>query len=301
MMAEVNDIGRRTFLRVTAGAGAAALMPGCARGPVADAPETPFLSKLGVCTSIDNHAVAAGSGCSYVEDTVGGLLCPAEPRERFEGRLQVLRSAGCPVAACNSFLPGSLKSVGPRADHESVLAYAETAFERAREAGVRTIVFGSGGSRRIPDGFAKGEAERQFLELLGRMAPRAGRYGIVISLEPLNTGETNFINSLADGAAFVTAVNHPNLRLLADIYHMLREDESPDEIVTCGSILSHCHIAEKDGRTPPGVARDDFVPYLRALKQVGYRGRLSIECRWKNFDAELPAAVAYVREQIARV
>lgn len=129
----------------------------------------------------------------------------------------------------------------------------------------------------------------------------AGRYGVTIALEPLNSAETNFINNLKEGSTLVEAVNHPNFRLLADIYHLLREGETPEAIEACCKHLHHCHIAEKEQRTPPGVSGDDFRPFLRALKTIDYRGRMSIECRWQNIKDELPAAVAFLKKQIADV
>ena len=66
---------------------------------------------------------------------------------------------------------------------------------------------------------------------------------------------------------------------------MLRENEGPDALVDAGPLLRHVHIAEKDRRTPPGVAGDDFRPYLRALRRAGYAGDISIECRWDDLAA----------------
>ena len=48
----------------------------------------------------------------------------------------------------------------------------------------------------------------------------AQSYGIVVCVEPLNRAESNFINTLQEGAEIVRRVNHPHIRLLADLYHM---------------------------------------------------------------------------------
>jgi len=42
---------------------------------------------------------------------------------------------------------------------------------------------------------------------------------------------------------------------------------------------------------------DDFKPYLSALKKINYKGRVSLECRWKNMETELPVAVKTLQEQ----
>ena len=166
---------------------------------------------------------------------------------------------------------------------------------------METIVWGSGESRKIPGGFGRAAAEEQFTSLAGKVASIAGRFRVVLALEPLNSGETNFINNLGEGAAFVEAVRHPSFRLLADVYHMLRENESPDALEAYGGHLRHCHIAEKAQRTPPGTAGDDFRPFLRALKKVDYKGGLSIECRWEYLDKQLQAAIQYLKKQVAEI
>jgi len=272
---------------------------GCVRPPVAAT--TPFSPRLGVCTSIANAAAVQSAGGGYIEESVQGFLVPDKPESDFRPKAEAAAAASLPVRACNSFLPGSLKSVGPDARPDDIVAYAGTAFRRAREIGITTVVFGSSGSRSIPDGFDRGEARRQFVALLRRLGPVAGANCVVIAIEPLNRDETNFINTVAEGAALVREAGHPNVRLLADIYHMLREGEGPDALVAAGPLLRHIHIAERDRRTPPGVAGDDFRPYLRALRRAGYAGAISIECRWDDIAAELPAALKALRAQIAHL
>jgi sugar phosphate isomerase/epimerase len=168
-------------------------------------------------------------------------------------------------------------------------------------AGMKTIVFGSGGARAIPDGFSREEAKQQFISLCKQLAPVAKKYNVVISLEPLNTKECNFINSVAEGGDIVKAVNHESFRLLADLYHMLMENESPSNITKYGDLLYHTHIAEKTGRSAPGVNNEDFTPYFKALKDVKYEGRMSIECTWKNLEEQASGALSFMRGQIAKV
>jgi sugar phosphate isomerase/epimerase len=273
----------------------AAATPGCGSGTRA----VLFSPRLGVCTSSVHAAVLKAAGCDYVEESVQGFLIPQEPESKFREKVRGLEGSPLPVLACNSFLPGSLKSVGPEARPEAIASYAETAFRRAREAGVRTVVFGSGASRAIPDGFDRAEARRQFVGLLKCLGPIARRYEVVIAIEPLNRDETNFINTVAEGAAIVREADHPSVRLLADIYHMLRENEGPDALVAAGPLLRHVHLAERERRTPPGAAGDDFTPYLRALRRIRYPGGLSLECRWDDIANELAGAIAALRAQIA--
>jgi sugar phosphate isomerase/epimerase len=260
-----------------------------------------FLTNIGVSTGLANNAILFSAGYSFVEENVKNFLAPLEDETVFQAKLALLKESKLPVEACNSFLPGNLKCVGTAPLHDDILKFAETAFRRAQLAGVKTIVFGSGGARSIPEGFSKEEAKNQFIALCKKLAPVAKKYNVVISLEPLNTKECNFINSVAEGGEIVKAVNHKNFRLLADFYHMLREKETPENLKTYGKLLYHTHIAENIGRTPPGVNKEDFTPYFKALKDSGYKGRMAIECSWKNLGEQAAPALAEMKRQLAAI
>jgi sugar phosphate isomerase/epimerase len=288
---------RREFLRIMMMAGTGiAVSPklvscGAARNEA-------IVTEIGVCTGVNNAEMLAQMGYDYIEEGVRSFLVPQHDEEAFLKNLEVASKAPIPVKACNSFLPGDLKSVGPDAVHPEILEYSRTTFRRAQKAGVEHIVFGSGGSRRIPDGFSQQEATNQFISLLKQMAPIAGEYNVIIVLEPLRSGETNFINTVAEGAVIVEKVNHPNFRLLADIYHMLMEDEGPESIINHASLLHHMHIAEKEGRSIPGTHGEDFTPYFEAMRKANYRGRISIEGRWESMEAQAPVALNVMRQQM---
>ena len=82
---------------------------------------------------------------------------------------------------------------------------------------------------------------------------------------------------------------------------MLMENESPSNITKYGHLLYHTHIAEKTGRTAPGVNNEDFKPYFKALKEVKYEGRMAIECSWKNLEEQAANALSVMRSQIAQI
>ena len=54
-------------------------------------------------------------------------------------------------------------------------------------------------------------------------------------------------------------------------------------------------------RSAPGVKGDDFTPYFKALKQIGYKGAIALECNWKDFDKEVECGVAETEKQAASV
>lgn len=255
--------------------------------------------QLGVCTSIANAAAARAAGFDFVEENIQNFLAPLESDDVFAPNLAAARSAPVPVPAANCFLPASLKCVGPKVDTAQLLRYGETAFRRAHQAGIRHVVFGSGGARQIPDGFPPAKARAQFLQLLRDLAPLAQSHDVVVVVECLNPGECNFLNRLAEGAALVAETNHPNVRLLADLYHMSLSGDAPEEILKHGRWIEHIHVAEREGRRAPGTSGEDFGPCLRALKAINYPGVISYECNWKNMAEESPASIKSFRQQLA--
>jgi sugar phosphate isomerase/epimerase len=294
----IHPFSRRSFLG-RAAAGAVFCVTGCptqaGRSPKDRAKS--FRLDLGVCRSFGDAAVAKRSGLDYIEDGVQRFLVPDKPDADFQEILKAAGKADLPVRVCNGFLPASLRLTGPETKHEEASAFAENAIRRAGASGIHILVLGSGGARKVPDGFDRHEARGQFIRFCRGLGPVARRHGVTIVLEPLNRNETNLLNSVAEGVSYVDAVGHPNVQLLADFYHMLQENEGPESLVLAGTRLRHCHIAEKKGRTPPGVDGDDFRPYFKALRQVGYQGGLSFECRWTDFETELTRARRVMLDQ----
>jgi sugar phosphate isomerase/epimerase len=216
----------------------------------------------------------------------------------FGAKLKQVRGLSTKLYAVNIFLPGNLKVVGPSVNEKSVVAYADTVFRRLKTAGVNMVVWGSGGSRRIPDGFDHALAKNQFISIARQVSILAQKYDILVVLENLNHTETNFINKVSEIIDIAEAVDQPNFRICVDIYHMLMEGEGPEIISNTGKYLVHVDIAEKNGRTPPGTNGDDFTPYLKALKAVGYKGKITMECNWSDVNKELRTGKMELQKQI---
>jgi sugar phosphate isomerase/epimerase len=258
--------------------------------------------EVGIVQDMENDSLLQASGYRWLIESVAKCFSPKKlSDQQFQERLPAIKRLKTTLFAVNIFIPGELKLVGPSVDQLAILSYVETVFQRCQEANVAMIVWGSGGARRIPDGFDKSQATEQFVDIARKVSLLAEKYKILIVLEGLNRGETNFINTLSEAYAIAVKVNHPNFMLNADIYHMLKENEPPASIEMAAPYIRHCEIAEKENRTPPGTQGDDFREYLRALKKINYKGKIFLECRWSNISLQaLPARLA-LQKQIDEV
>lgn len=252
--------------------------------------------RIGLCISPDGLTDPV-EGLEYVEPTIAGLLCPRESDEAFEAILAKARAASVRPEAANCFFPGDLKNTGPDVDAAALDAWVETVCRRAAAVGAEIIVFGSGGSRAVPEGFDRGRAAEQLVDNMKRYGPIAAGHGVTIALEPLNERDCNIVTSVAEGAELVRAADHPNIRLLIDTYHMAVDGDPVDSIGQAESLVAHAHCAEGDGRGPLGAVGEDHRPYFRALQDIGYDGRISLECTWRDFSAQIGPAVVELRKQ----
>jgi sugar phosphate isomerase/epimerase len=251
--------------------------------------------QYGVCGGLPMNASAAEAGYDFAEWAVGSLLKPRETEEAFQSALKEARAARLPYPVLNCFVPGDLKITGPAVNPDELRRYVTTAFRRAEQANVQVIVFGSGGARRIPDGFDAATAHRQIVEFCTLFAPIAQRHGVTVVAEPLNLQECNVMNTVRECAALVREVAHPAFRLLVDAYHLMRDGDSYDDIVTYGGLLAHVHLATIPKRLAPGAEPCDLGPFFAALKKAGYKGRVSIEGTIPDPARELPVALALMK------
>lgn len=257
--------------------------------------------KLGMVASLDKDSLLYAAGFRLIGESVGKTISPSLSEEEFAANLQKIKQSKCKLYLCNVLFPSSIKITGPEVNEKRILSYLDTVFYRAKRANIPLIVLGSGGSRRLPEGYDVQQAKKEFAQLCRKMAVVAKRHGITIAIESLNSTETNFLNTLQEAAEIVKNADHPNFRLNADIYHMLKENEPPQHIIDAAKFIVYVEIAEKDKRTLPGVMKQDFKPYLQALKTIGYSGPLVIEGKSENVDVEAPLAFDYLSTQLQEV
>lgn len=296
-MSDVMHLERRRFLQWTGVAATALLTPRWLPAVEAAPGPGPAQVAIGICGRLTGSKLFQAAGCAYLEEGVGSLLIPDQDDAKFAKRLEDLRASPLPVTNCNSFIPGKLKSVGGESRHPEILAYADIAFRRAKQAGIGIITFGSGPSRQVPDGWNVTEAKDQFTALLRLMGPLAAAQGVRVAVEPLNRGECNLLNNIREVGEVVRAAKHPSIGITADLYHMVLGGDVVSDLAAHIDVLHHFHVAEKTKRALPGVAGDDFRGWFRVLAEHGWKGRMSIEANGGGEVTAYAKAVTYLQNQ----
>ena len=254
--------------------------------------------KFGICTSVNDAAAVKSAGWDYVEENVQQLLQGTLPDERWKN-LSLVKSANLVVPAANSLVPGSLKITGPAVDFSALKQYMTKVIDRASRVGITTLVFGSGAARNVPEGFDRNTAVKQITDFARMSAELAAAKHITIVAEPLNRGECNIINTVAEAMEYVKAIDHPYFKCLVDSYHFWLENESLENLTNAMPWIRHVHLADTQGRVAPGLSgKADYRPFFAVLKRANYNGLISFEgTPMTNFADTAPKVLEFVKKQ----
>jgi len=236
----------------------------------------------------------ADAGFDYVELPLFSLSTMSA------NELSQLKKAAVPCRACNLFFPPYLSIVGPGMDIAGVRAYLEKMLPLVADLGVETLVFGNGGARKIPEDASHESIWANLRTLVEIMDEYAAKTGVIISVEPLNTMETNILNSYGEAATLTKGLQ--NVATMVDSYHAAMENQNFDDVFATPEKLKHLHTAYPVGRLVPSPEDDmsKYTEFVKMVKQVGYNDKISVEggLRTKPLDnmyVEIAAALQVLK------
>lgn len=231
---------------------------------------------IGYCAGakLDVIAQTRDAGFDFAETSIKDLAAMSEPD--FAAFSAQIRALGLPILSAVNFLPADLKVVGPTLDFDRQNAYLTLSLTRAAALGLRMVVLGSGGARKIPEGFERAQAFAQLAEFGRRAATIAATHKLSIIVESLRSEETNLINTAAEALA-----------LVKEVWSI---------IVEARDHIRHVQIANPNKRTfPMADTESDYAGFFARLRDIGYRGAISIEAGTKAFATDGPRARAFLR------
>ena len=251
---------------------------------------------IGVCTrDVDG---AANYGFDYIEPSAADIAAMSEDDFRQYAD-KVLAS---PIR-CDSFngliRRPDLKVVGEDVPTLALQEYLELCLTRCRRLGASVVVWGSAGSRNVPEGFSRQHATEQIADFL-RMAGDIGRrHDLLVAIEPLRHQEGNILNTGAEALEMVRTVKHPNVRMIIDYYHLREENEDPRIVETARREIVHIHFANPNGRLwPHNLSEDDhYAAFFGYLKKTGYSGGISVEGKG-SLENDGLASLAFFRQAL---
>ena len=118
-----------------------------------------------------------------------------------------------------------------------------------------------------------------YLAFLKKAGEVARRSHVIVAIEPLRRQESNILNTGAEALEMVRRVQHLNIRMIIDYFHLREENEDPRIIEIGRREIVHLHFANPHGRLWPHdlVEDDHYGAFFGYLKKTGYSGGISIE------------------------
>ncbi|MBC8002224.1 MAG: sugar phosphate isomerase/epimerase [Opitutaceae bacterium] len=264
--------------------------------PVPGYPIGRCVKVLGVTTPEEAKQI----GFEYLELALQDLLPLTD--EAFNKTADRLRAIGLPALSGYGFLPADLKIIGPDLDVVRMDREIRHGLTRAKQLGVKFVVHGNllGQSRVVPAGFPVEKARAQFVEFARRVAIEAEKHGITMLIQPLPPATVTLINTVADGLELMEAVGRPNLQLLVEYSIFVKSKEDPAILRRAGKQIRQVEMQNPDGWVYPLSADEsDYASFIRALKEGGFRGGLSIHGKPGDVFINAPRAITLLRKLVA--
>jgi sugar phosphate isomerase/epimerase len=123
-----------------------------------------------------------------------------------------------------------------------------------------------------------------------------------LALEPIIEWQSDYLNTLAEALELAELVDHPDLGVYPDTFHLWRTGTMLEDVERAGPRIFGVHLndavaADDDANRLPGEGELPLVDIVRAIEATGYRGTYDNE--WMD-DARLELAPEEIVDRCAR-
>jgi len=214
----------------------------------------------------DGIEIGAASPVAYPEDL------DAKRREEIKKLLNTSGIAVSSVLPAPGGGPGYNVASPTLKERERSVQYYKDCIDLAHDLGAKVVLYVAGWQI---FGVRYREAWNWSKECLVECAQYALPKGVMMAVEP-TPADSNLIETADDALYLMEAVNMSNVRVMFDTFHVLYRNEiMSDYVKRMDKNLINVHVSDID-RLPPG-SKNDFRPFIEALKEVGYEGYLTME------------------------
>lgn len=147
-----------------------------------------------------------------------------------------------------------------------------------------------------PYGRMAAAEEERFLELYQELLEVVNGTSGAVLIETINRYESPYLNSVSDCCDIVQKVANAQAGVLLDFFHAaIEEADMPGSVKRAGSLIKHVHLGDNN-RLLPGQGSTDWKSCIGALKAIGYKGFLTMECGGGDSPEALKASVQYLQQ-----
>ncbi len=133
---------------------------------------------------------------------------------------------------------------------------------------------------KTPQGGKPDIVQKTFVNNLRFAAKELEKHNIRLLVEMLNNRDIPGFHlvTTADALSLIADVNHPNLFIQYDVYHMqIMEGNLTTTIRENLKHIAHIQIADVPGRHEPGTGEINYANLFRFIDEAGYKGWIGCE------------------------
>jgi len=196
--------------------------------------------------------------------------------------LDALVATGARFGSMTGYSEGSLCDAD--SSHE-VVRTAEELIPSAKKLGINRLVVHPAqlidGQAATPRFRATGDMWLTAARTLGKLGELGQKHDVTFMLENLNTILDHPgipLGRAKDTLSLVKAVDHPNVKMMLDLYHAQIGEGNLIELVrAAGPHIGEIQVADVPGRCEPGTGEINYRAVAQALAQLGFSGPIGME------------------------
>ena len=235
---------------------------------------------LGVCCGTDENTVKMMKdiGYTYLE---GGIHGYYKNPKNLDETLNSLAKHKIRLEVGQHPFVGEYDPSGKQSKEAlaKVRNYMYELISSTSDLNISVLVMGAGGARVLPSPDKYENVIEQMADICKyAISPVLDEYGIILALEGLRRDETPMMNRTDESVKIAKLANVPNIKVMADLYHVAHEDTGLEDFVNYKGYIRHAHIGKPTPRVMP--SKDDgydYKPFFDALRSANFNGRMSVE------------------------
>ena len=235
---------------------------------------------LGICCGADENSIKMMKeiGYRYIES---GIKTFCDNKANYYETLKALDKYKIRLEVGQHSFPGEYDPSGKQSEEAlaKVRDYMHELISSTSDLNISTLVMGAGGARVLPSPDKYQNVIEQMADICKyAISPVLDEYGIILALEGLRKDETPMMNRTDESVAIAKLANVPNIKVMADLYHVAHEDTSLADFINYKGYIRHSHIGKPTPRVMPSNGDGyDYKPFFEALRSANFNGRMSVE------------------------
>lgn len=260
---------------------------------------------LGCFGNLEDIPAIAEAGFEQAELDVQDVM-ELDPDAYLNLKIQI-QKLGIHCDAFNTMVPVSVSDAfyEPTFDFDYWVEFQLKAAKATAELGAKYWIFAQGDNRALPKTGDIIFCKERIKEFIRHICAAANQFGIMVLIEPLSPLYSNYLMTLEETAGFLSEMEIDNLSAMADIRHMVAQNEPLTELAKYASIIKHVHIDNPitlERYFPKATDPFNYNLLFGILKAMNYKGIISAEGRYfmkgeahKQFSQQAKQARIFLR------